>query len=151
MTRRTTVIQPSTQTDALYTLANQPFKRRIISASLYAFTQAVIAPTQPELKINDVEGNVLFFCSAFTNTSFNEFKSSIIWTENGSELFGQVISGFNPAFSIGGMYYPANLGINCCVPASNLLTVTLYGSLPADTLPNLVLVTEDDDENFLDA
>jgi len=146
MTRRTTVIQPSTTTDALYTLPNQPFKRRIVSASLYAFTQAVIAPTQPELKINDVEGNVVFTASAFTNTQFNEPKSSIFFVDNASDMAGQVVVGFAPALSPGGMYYPAKLGGNCCVPASNLLTVTLYGSLPADTLPNLVLVTEDDDD-----
>lgn len=147
MTRRTTVIQPSTPTDALYTLPNQPFKRRIVSASLYAFTQAVTAETQPELKIRDVEGNVLFFASAFTNSGFNQLVSSIIWTTDTSDIAGNVVLGNASVLSPGGVYYPCVLGENCCVPASNLLTVTLYGSLPADTLPNLVLVTEDDDDD----
>lgn len=149
MTRRTTVLQPSTTTNAVYTLPNQPFKRRVVSATLYGFTQAVIATTQPELKINDVEGNVLFTASAFTNTSFNEPKSSIIWAENTSEMAGQVVLGFAPSLSPGGMYYPSILGTDCCIPASNLLTVTLWGSLPADTIPNLVLVTEDEDDEFI--
>jgi hypothetical protein len=149
MTRRTTVIQPSTKTNALYTLPNQPFARRIVSASLYAFTQAVIATLQPELKINDVEGNVLFTASAFASIVFNEPKSSIFFVEDASEMAGEVVLGFAPSLSPGGVYYPAKIGTDCFVPASNLLTVTLYGSLPADTIPNLVLVTEDEDEEFL--
>jgi len=146
MTRRTTVIQPSTTTDALYTLPNQPFKRRIISASLYAFTQAVVAPTQPELKINDVEGNVLFTATAFTTTAFNQQTSTIMWSNNTSDIASSVVAGNAAALSPGGVYCPCIIGDETCVPASNLLTVTLYGSLPADTLPNLVLVTDDDDD-----
>jgi len=147
MTRRTTVIQPSTITDALYTLPNQPFKRRIVSASLYAFTQAISATTQPELKINDVEGNVLFTASAFTNT-LGGLIYSVQFAQDTSDLSGSIITGGFVQLSSGGAYFPCILGDDCFVPASNLLTVTLYGSLPGDTLPNLVLVTEDDDEDF---
>ena len=145
MTRRTTVIKPSTTTDALYTLPNQPFKRRIVSASLYAYVQAVGASTQPELKIFDVEGNVLFTASAFTNTLGGSIYS-VQFAQDTSDLGGSAISGGFVQISPGGAYFPCILGNNCCVPASNLLTVTLWGSLPADTLPNLVLVTEDDDD-----
>ena len=147
MTRRTTVIQPSTTTDALYTLPNQPFKRRIVSASLYAFTQAISATTQPELKINDVEGNVLFTASAFT-TTLGGLIYSVQFAQDTSDLSGSAITGGFNQISPGGAYFPCILGDDCFVPASNLLTVTLWGSLPADTLPNLVLVTEDDDEDF---
>lgn len=149
MTRRTTVIQPSTTTDALYTLANQPFKRRIVSASLYAFTQdSILLPTQPELKINDVEGNVLFTASVYTSqNAFNQHVSSMIFCDNTSGILASAINGTAVALSPGGVYYSAIIGNDCFVPASNLLTVTLYGSSPADTLPNLVLVTEDDDDN----
>jgi hypothetical protein len=146
MTRRTTVIQPSTTTDALYTLPNQPFKRRIVSASLYAFSQSVQADTQPELKIADVEGNVLFTASAFT-TTLGGYTYSIQFAQDTSDLTGYLVSGGFVQLSSGGTYFPCILGDDCCVPASNLMTVTLWGSLPADTLPNLVLVTEDDDDN----
>jgi len=152
MTRRTTVIQPSTTTDALYTLPNQPFKRRIISASLYAYTQIAgilgIPETQPELKIFDVEGNVLFTASVYTAQNvFNQTISSIIFCDDATSIVSQSLGGTASALSPGGVYYPSIIGSNCCVPASNLLTVTLYGSLPVDTLPNLVLVTEDDDDD----
>ena len=143
MTRRTTVIQPSTTTDALYTLPNQPFKRRIVSASLYAFTQAVSANTQPELKIRDVAGNVLFTASCLTSGSGT---FSMQWATNASDMGVNFIVVSFPNLSPGGVYFPCIIGDNLCVPASNLLTVTLWGSLPADTLPNLVLVTEDDDD-----
>lgn len=148
MTRRTTVIQPSTATDALYTLPNQPFKRRVISASLYAYTQAVGANTQPELKIRDVEGNVLFTASAFV-TQVSNLIWSVQFAVNASDLSGNVFSGGFSQLGPGGTYFPCILGDDCCIPASNLLTVTLYGSLPADTLPNLVLVTEDEDDEFI--
>ena len=146
MTRRTTVIQPSTTTDALYTLPNQPFKRRIVSASLYAYTQALPATTQPELKIFDVEGNVLFTASVFTST-LGGLIYSVQFAQDASDLSGATVTGGFNQISTGGAYFPCILGNDCCVPASNLLTVTLWGSLPADTLPNLVLVTEDEDDD----
>ena len=148
MTRRTTVIQPTTQTDAVYKLPSQPFARRVVSACLYAFTQAIPATTQPELKINDVEGNVLFTASAFTNTLGGSIYS-VQFAQNTSDLSGSLISGGFAQISPGGAYFPCILGNDCIIPESNLCTVTLYGSLPADTIPNLVLVTEDADENFM--
>ena len=149
MTRRTTVITPTTQTDALYELPSQPFARQIVSACLYAFTQAVVADFQPELKITDVEGNVLFTATAFTNSAFNQQTSTIIWTSNANDIASNVVLGNALAFSPGGVYYPGIIGDATSIPASNLFTVTLYGSLPADTIPNLVLVTEDEDEDFM--
>jgi len=148
MTRRTTVITPTTQTDAVYELPSQPFARRVVSASIYAFTQAVGANTQPELKITDVEGNVLFTASAFTSQ-----VSGLIWSVqfavDASDLSGNIFSGGISQLGPGGAYWPCILSSDCIIPASNLFTVTLYGSLPADTIPNLVLVTEDEDEDFL--
>lgn len=149
MTRRTTVITPTTQTDALYELPSQPFARRIVSACLYAFTQAVIIDFQPELKITDVEGNVLFTATAFTNSGFNQSTSTIIWNGNTSDIAANVVVGNALALSPGGVYYPGIIGDETFIPESNLFTVTLYGSLPADTIPNLVLVTEDADEDFM--
>jgi hypothetical protein len=149
MTRRTTVITPTTQTNAVYELPSQPFARRIVSACLYAFTQAVIAEFQPELKITDVEGNVLFTATAFTTTAFNQPISTIIWTSNTSDIAGAVVLGNALALSPGGVYYPGIIGDETFIPESNLLTVTLFGSLPGDTIPNLVLVTEDADEDFM--
>ena len=149
MTRRTTVITPTTQTDAPYELPSQPFARRVVSACLYGYTQAVVTNTQPELKITDVEGNVLFTASAFTSTSFNEPTSTIIWTSNTSDISPSVILAAAQALSPGGVYYPCIIGDETFIPESNLFTVTLYGSLPADTIPNLVLVTEDADEDFM--
>lgn len=149
MTRRTTVITPTTQTDAVYELPSQPFARRVVSACLYAFTQAVTADFQPELKITDVEGNVLFTATAFTSSGFNQQTSTIIWTCNTSDISSSVISSNALALSPGGVYYPGIIGDETIIPASNLFTVTLYGSLPADTIPNLVLVTEDADEDFI--
>jgi hypothetical protein len=147
MTRRTTVIQPSTTTDALYTLPNQPFKRRIVSASLYNYVQDLPATLQPELKIADVEGNVLFTAMPLffdqTTTGGSNGNASFMFTEDASPQT-QIL--YFPQTANAGAYFPCVIGTNLCVPASNLLTVTLWGSLPADTLPNLVLVTEDDDD-----
>jgi hypothetical protein len=148
MTRRTTVITPTTQTDALYELPSQPFARRVVSASIYAYTQAVNASTQPELKITDVEGNVLFTASAFTNTLGSPIYS-VQFAQDASDLSGSIISGGFVALSTGGAYFPCILSSDCIIPESNLFTVTLFGSLPADTIPNLVLVTEDADEDFM--
>jgi hypothetical protein len=149
MTRRTTVITPTTQTDALYELPSQPFARRVVSACLYAFTQAVIANSQPELKITDVEGNVLFTATAFTTTAFNVPTSTIMWSGNTSDIASSVVLAAATNLSPGGVYYPCILGDETFIPESNLFTVTLFGSLPADTIPNLVLVTEDADEDFM--
>ena len=149
MTRRTTVITPTTQTDALYELPSQPFARRIVSASIYNLgINGVYHGTLPELRIADVEGNVLFTASAFT-TTLGGLTYSIQFAQDTSDLSGSVITGGFVQNSSGGTYFPCILGDDCCVPASNLLTVTLWGSLPADTLPNLVLVTEDADEDFM--
>jgi hypothetical protein len=150
MTRRTTVIQPSTTTNALYTLPNQPFKRRIISASIYGFVIGGAYHTCfPELKINDVEGNVLAALtplidmgSFFGGTNFNFFFSNL----GGSNYT------FTPPPSPGVppiVLVPITIPENLCVPASNLFTITIWGSLPADTLPNLVFVTEDDDDDLI--
>lgn len=148
MTRRTTVIQPSTTTDALYTLPNQPFKRRIVSASIYGFVKDQGELLQPELKIADVEGNVLFTATCFVaDGPGSPLVFSMIWSANASDGFGFFTSGIYQNLSPGGVYCPSIIGENLCVPASNLLTITIYGSLPADTLPNLVLVTEDDDDD----
>jgi hypothetical protein len=146
MTRRTTVIQPTTQTDAVYSLPSQPFARRVVSASLYAFTQAVPANTQPELKITDVEGNVLFTASCMTGGGLTY---SMQWASNSSDVGVNFLSFGFVALSPGGIYFPCIIGDETFIPESNLFTVTLYGSLPADTIPNLVLVTEDEDEDFL--
>jgi len=146
MTRRTTVIQPSTTTDALYTLPNQPFKRRIVSASLYnLIIGGLYHATLPELKIADVEGNVLLAITPQVDvgslgaiTPLNYFFGNV---------GGATYNFTNPTSLFGPAYISATIPEDCCVPASNLLTVTLYGSLPGDTLPNLVLVTEDDDDD----
>jgi hypothetical protein len=149
MTRRTTVIQPSTQTDALYTLANQPFKRRIISASIYGVVvDGLYHAIFPELKINDVEGNVLTSIGVCFDTASGIFTPlNFLFADLGGSQWNLTAPNTN-----GSNYYlPATIPSDLCVPASNLLTVTLWGSVPGDTLPNLVLVTEDDDEDFLDA
>lgn len=149
MTRRTTVIQPSTQTDALYTLANQPFKRRIISASIYGVVvDGLYHAIFPELKIADVEGNVLTSIGVCYDVATQVISPvNYLFADLGGSQWNLTIPHAN-----GSNYYlPATIPPNLCVPASNLLTVTLWGSVPGDTLPNLVLVTDDDDENFLDA
>lgn len=145
MTRRTTVIQPSTTTDALYTLPNQPFKRRIVSASIYNFgINGVYHGTLPELKIFDVEGNVLLAITPNLDIAGILAASPLNYLF--AELGGSSYNFTAPTALAGNTYIPATLPPKCMLPASNLLTVTLYGSLPADTLPNLVLVTEDDDD-----
>ena len=146
MTRRTTVIQPSTTTDALYTLANQPFKRRIVSASIYGVAiGGIYHEVNPELKINDVEGNVLF---AITPT-ISLVGLGIPFTPI-NFVFAD-LGGTNYTFTSPSLLattpIPATIPEDLCVPASNLLTVTLWGTVSGDTLPNLVLVTEDDDDN----
>jgi hypothetical protein len=148
MTRRTTVIQPTTQTDAVYSLPSQPFARRVVSASLYAFTQAVAGNTQPEMKISDVEGNVLFTATCFT-TSGLSLTYSMQFACNTSDISVGAIFANYASLSPGGIYFPCIIGDETVIPASNLFDVTLYGSLPADTIPNLVLVTEDEDEDFM--
>lgn len=148
MTRRTTVITPTTQTDAVYELPSQPFARRVVSATLYAYTQAVTANTQPEMKISDVEGNVLFTATCFTAIGFGLTYSLSFATNTSDISVGAISVGWNN-LSPGGIYFPCIIGDQTVIPESNLFTVTLYGSLPADTIPNLVLVTEDYDEEFL--
>jgi hypothetical protein len=149
MTRRTTVIQPSTTTDALYTLANQPFKRRIISASIYGVVIAgTYHSTTPELKINDVEGNVLFSVVP----TLDPIQVGLLTPINYlfAELGGSNYTLTQPSNFAGSIYFiPATIPMNLCVPACNLFTVKLWGSLPGDTLPNLVLVTEDDDDDLI--
>jgi hypothetical protein len=150
MTRRTTVIQPSTQTDALYTLANQPFKRRIISASIYGVViSGSYHNTIPELKINDVEGNVLFAITPtvdLVSLGFPYTPLNFLFSDLGGTNYT-----FTTPTTIATVVIPATIPSDLCVPASNLFTVIIWGSIPGDTLPNLVLVTEDDDEDFLDA
>lgn len=146
MTRRTTVIQPSTTTNALYSLPNQPFKRRIVSASLYdVVIGGLYHGTIPELKINDVEGNVLFAITPtvdLVSLGFPYTPLNFLFADLGGTNYT-----FTPPATIVTTAIPATIPPDLCVPASNLFTVTLWGSLPADTLPNLVLVTEDDDDN----
>jgi len=145
MTRRTTVIQPSTTTDALYTLPNQPFKRRIVSASLYnLIIGGVYHATLPELKIFDVEGNVLLAITPTLDVSGSGAITPINYLF--SNLGGASYTFSSPINIAPNVYVPATLPTDCCVPASNLVTVTLWGSLPTDTLPNLVFVTDDDDD-----
>jgi hypothetical protein len=147
MTRRTTVITPTTQTDAVYELPSQPFARRVVSACLYAYTQDVAGNTQPEMKISDVEGNVLFTASCLTGAASPTF--SMQWACNTSDIGANFLTVTFPNLSSGGIYFPCIIGDETIIPASNLFNVTLYGSLPADTIPNLVLITEDYDEEFM--
>ena len=147
MTRRTTVIQPSTETDALYTLPSQPFARKIVSASIYYFEAAVYHPTFPELKIADVGGNVLAAIGvtvdlgATTANPVNWFFADLGGTQ--WNLYAPISIGAVP------IYLPATIPNNLIVPESNLFTLTLWGSVPGDTIPNLVLVTEDEDDEFI--
>lgn len=151
MTRRTTVIQPSTTTDALYTLPNQPFTRRIVSASLYGYDNGYTShAVVPELKIADVEGNVLAAISTTIDWTASVFTPRINW------FFGDLggtqwdlnyptQSGLPNVMPI---YFPTTIPPDLCVPVCNLFTVTLWGSQSGDlVIPNLVLVTEDDDED----
>jgi hypothetical protein len=150
MTRRTTVITPTTQTDALYELPSQPFARRVVSVSIYGYevVQVPYVVVQPELKITDVEGNVL---TAITPT----FEPGQLATASPLNFFFGDIGGANYTFSARvfpfthPVYVPGCIPPNLTIPESNLFTVTLFGSLPGDTIPNLVLVTEDADEDFM--
>ena len=149
MTRRTTVIQPSTTTDALYTLPNQPFKRRIVSACIYGFIQDASSNLQPELRINDVEGNVLFTSSVEINLAAAFPLMSFVWGVNLTESLIAAVLSFYGTLSPGGASLSEPIPPDTIVPESNIFTVTIWGSLPADTLPNLVLVTEDEDDDDL--
>jgi hypothetical protein len=147
MTRRTTVITPTTQTDAVYELPSQPFARRVVSASIYAFVaNGLPHPYLPELKIADVEGNIL---TAITPT----FDLSGVGSGNNANFLFSDVGGVNYAYSapitLTSIYVPATIPSNLTIPESNLFTVTLWGSVLGDTIPNLVLITEDDDENFM--
>jgi len=147
MTRRTTVIQPSTDTDALYTLPSQPFARRIVSASIYDFQAAIYHATYPELKIADVGGNVLAAIAVAVDLASTTANPANWYFADlgGSQwnLYAPTGGGFMP------VYLPATIPSDLIVPESNIFTLTLWGSLPGDTIPNLVLVTEDEDEDFM--
>ena len=71
------------------------------------------------------------------------------WACNTSDIGANFLTAIFPNLSPGGIYFPCIIGEETVIPASNLFDVTLYGSLPADTIPNLVLVTEDYDEDFM--
>ena len=147
MTRRTTIITPTTQTDALYELPSQPFARQIVSASIYAFVaNGSLHAYIPELKVADVEGNILI---AITPT----FDLSSAGSGNNANFLFSDVGGVNYTYSapitLTSIYVPATIPPNLTIPESNLFTVTLWGSLPGDTIPNLVLVTEDADEDFM--
>jgi hypothetical protein len=153
MTRRTTVIYPSTQIDALYTLPNQPFKRRIISASLYDF-DGNGDPATPEAKIADVEGNVLISIWAtldWTQTISFAGKINFLFAALGGAAWNlnqPTRNGSGAPYSSLPLYFPVTIPEDLCVPASNLFTITLWGtSANTMTIPNLVLVTEDDDDD----
>jgi hypothetical protein len=149
MTRRTTVITPTTQTDALYELPSQPFARRIVSASIYNLgINGVYHGTLPELRIADVEGNVLIAITPTLDIASILFGGTPL-NYLFAELGGSAYNFTAPVAIAVKVYVPATLPTECMLPESNLLTVTLYGSLPGDTIPNLVLVTEDEDEDFL--
>jgi hypothetical protein len=148
MTRRTTVITPTTQTDALYELPSQPFARRVVSASIYNLgINGLYHNTLPELKIADVEGNVLLAITPNLDIAATTPASPINYLF--ADLGGSSYNFTAPAVTAGNVYIPATLPTECMLPESNLLTVTLFGSLPGDTIPNLVLVTEDADEDFM--
>ena len=148
MTRRTTVLQPSTETDALYTLPSQPFARKIVSVSIYDLViDGVYHNTCAELKIADVGGNVL----AAIVPTLDPVQVGAVTPMN---IFFSDVGGTNytltqPNFVITPAYIPATIPVNLCVPESNILTVTIWGTLPGDTIPNLVLVTEDEDDEFI--
>lgn len=149
MTRRTTVITPTTQTDALYELPSQPFARRVVSASIYNLgINGAYHATLPELRIADVEGNVLIAITPNLDINFALFGGTPL-NYLFAELGGSSYNYTAPTALAVNVYVPATLPSECMLPESNLLTVTLFGSLPGDTIPNLVLVTEDADEDFM--
>ena len=148
MTRRTTVITPTTQTNALYELPTQPFARCIVSASIYNLgINGLYHGTLPELKIADVEGNVLLAITPNLDVAASLPASPLTYLF--AELGGSSYNFTAPFALAGNVYVPATLPPKCMLPASNLLTVTLFGSAPGDTIPNLVLVTDDYDEDFM--
>ena len=146
MTRRTTVIQPSRKTNALYTLPPQPFARRIVSACLFEYTPDDANNNQsPQLKIADVSGNVL----AFITPTFN--PSGIPSITPYTYFFGENLGDYvrnDPGGTLP-TFIPASIPSDLTIPQSNLFTITIEGSADADTIPNLVLVTEDEDDEFL--
>lgn len=148
MTRRTTVITPTTQTDALYELPSQPFARRIVSASIYGFLiDGAFHNVLPELKIADVEGNVLIAVTPqidIAASSGSPFQNFLF-----ADLGGSSYTFTAPITSAQPTYIPATIPTECSIPESNIFTVTAFGSLPGDTIPNLVLVTDDADEDFM--
>ena len=147
MTRRTTVIQPSRKTDALYTLPPQPFARRIVSACLFGYLPDDSALTQtPQLKIADVEGNVLAWIQAIMNPIqlTGTAPYTYFWGNNLSEYPSDTqLTGGTP------IYVPASIPIDLMIPESNILTIEIFNSQSGDTIPNLVLVTEDQDDEFI--
>lgn len=133
--KRITILTAASLTNALFSLAPQPFSRRIVSASVQA-TVALL--TAPLLKIADVEGNVLFACVALPESTTNRWTFSS--TSDSAYL---IVAAVSPV--AGGVnFYPQPIPCDLIVPASNLFTVQLFGSAPGDTVGNLVLVTEDD-------
>ena len=147
MTRRTTVITPTTQTDAVYELPSQPFARRIVSASIYGFdTGIVYHATTPELKIADVEGNVLASIGLAVDMGAGVFNPANFYF---ADLGGSQWNLFAPISLGPPVYLPSTIPEDLIIPESNLFTLTLWGSISTDTFPNLVLITEDEDQDFL--
>lgn len=148
MTRRTTVIQPSTETDALYTLPSQPFARKIVSVSIYDFViNGAYHNCMSELKIADVGGNVLAALMPLVDVG-------TIGGFINLNFFMADLGGYNYTFTAPILLppvtlVPTTLPPNLCVPESNIFTVKIWGSVPGDTIPNLVLVTEDEDGEFI--
>lgn len=147
MTRRTTVITPTTQTDAVYELPSQPFARRVVSVSIYGFdTGIVYHSTAPELKISDVEGNVLAAIGLAVDMAAQVFNPANFYF---ADLGGSQWNLYAPISSAPAIYLPCTIPEDLIIPESNLFTLTLWGSISTDTFPNLVLITEDYDEDFM--
>lgn len=147
MTRRTTVITPTTQTDAVYELPSQPFARRVVSVSIYGFdTGIVYHSTAPELKISDVEGNVLAAIGLAVDMFAQVFNPANFYF---ADLGGSQWNLYAPTSLGPPIYLPCTIPEDLIIPESNLFTLTLWGSISTDTIPNLVLVTEDADEDFM--
>lgn len=147
MTRRTTVLQPFSETDALYTLPSQPFARKIVSVSIYDFViNGVYHSCLPELKIADVGGNVLASLSPLFDVGGVGLSHLNFFM---SDLGGYNYTFTSPLTVPPVTLIPTTLPPNLCVPESNIFTVTIWGSLPGDGIPNLVLVTEDEDDDFI--